>query len=111
MKKLIIAFGALLALFSMMSCIGGSQDNNQPTEQPTDSIESDTIEVSGLAIDGAKNSVALLVGTDTLIFDYPDLDADHRQGWVIGDSVTVRYYATESGDSVVTDVIKNDDIS
>lgn len=107
MKKLIIAFGALFAL-SMMSCIGGSQDNGLPTEQPTDSIESDTIEVSGLAIDGAKNSVALLVGTDTLIFDYPDLDVDHRQSWVIGDSVTVRYYATESGDSVVTDVIKND---
>ena len=108
MKKLIIAFGAMLAL-SFTACHTGSQDDGQTTDQPGDTIQQDTIqEVTGLAVDGAKNSIALLVGDDTLSYEYPDLDADHRDAWVIGDSVTVRFYATERGDSVVTDVIKSD---
>lgn len=103
---MVLAMSALLAV-SMMSCVSESQSEKETTEQPSELLEQeqDSIkEVTGVAVDGAKNSVALLVGEDTVTFDYPDLDVDHRQIWVIGDSVTVRYYVTESGDSI-TDVI------
>ncbi len=104
MKKLVIAFGALFAI-SFFSCTGNVQ------QEGDDSMEKDSIEnadtallVSGIAVDGAMNSVYLLVGEDTIEFDYPDLDSDHRASWEMGDSVTIRYYVTQDGDSV-TDVI------
>ena len=75
----------------MMSCIN---------EQVTDSLQ----EVTGVAIDGAMNSVYLKVGEDTIEFSYPDLDSEHRASWSINDTLTVRYYETADGDSV-TDVI------
>lgn len=103
---MLLAISALLAL-SMMSCVSESQPEKEKTEQPSELMEQeqDSIkEVTGVAVDGAKNSVALLVGEDTVTFDYPDLDIDHRQIWVIGDSVKIRYYVTENGDSI-TDVI------
>jgi len=106
MKKSVFAISAILAL-SMSSCIGDSQPAKQEAEQPDKALEQkqdSIIEVAGIALDGAKNSVELLVGEDTLTFEYPDLDVDHRQIWAIGDSVKVRYYVTESGDSI-TDVI------
>ena len=69
-------------------------------EQVTDSLQ----EVTGVAIDGAMNSVYLKVGEDTIEFSYPDLDSEHRASWSINDTLTVRYYETADGDSV-TDVI------
>ena len=106
MKKSVFAISAFLAL-AMTSCVGDSQPQAESDSQSSELLKQDQDsikEVSGLAVDGAKNSVALLVGEDTVIFDYPDLDVDHRQAWVIGDSVKVRYYVTQDGDSI-TDVI------
>ena len=106
MKKSVFALSAILA-FAMMSCVADSQPPTESDSQASELLEQeqDSIkEVTGLAVDGAKNSVALLVGEDTVIFDFPDLDVEHRQAWVIGDSVKVRYYVTEDGDSI-TDVI------
>ena len=90
MKKLVFALAALFAI-SMFSCTGGQQENN-----PSDNDSIDT--------DGANNSISLLVGGDTVSFEYPDLDRDHRDSWYINDTVTVRYYVTHDGDSV-TDVV------
>ena len=54
------------------------------------------------------NSVYLKVGEDTIEFTYPDLDTENRASWEINDTLTVRYYATEGGDSV-TQVINHAD--
>ncbi len=103
MKKLLIAFGVLAAI-SMMSCTGEVKQDVQP-EEKTDSIEQLEIqEVTGVAVDGAMNSVYLKIGEDTFEFSYPDLEGDHRDSWSINDTLTVRYYETTDGDSV-TEVI------
>ena len=103
MKKLLIAFG-MLAAISMMSCTGEVKQDVQP-EEKTDSIEQPEVqEVTGVAVDGAMNSVYLKIGEDTVEFSYPDLDGDHRDSWSINDTLTVRYYETTDGDSV-TEVI------
>ena len=103
MKKLLIAFG-MLAAISMMSCTREVKQDIQPEEQ-TDSIEQPEVqEVTGVAVDGAMNSVYLKIGEDTVEFSYPDLDGDHRDSWSINDTLTVRYYETADGDSV-TEVI------
>lgn len=106
---MVLAFGAMVAV-SLFSCTGEAQrDNNQVV---TDSVAVEQIdsltEVTGVAIDGAMNSVYLKVGEDTIEFSYPDLDAEHRASWEINDTLTVRYYATESGDSV-TQIINHED--
>lgn len=105
MRNLVYIFGLLVAL-TLFSCIdNGKQDNNPPVPQEDTTVNADTaILVTGVAIDGAMNSISLLVGDDTVFFSYPDLDNDHRASWDINDSVTIRYYVTENGDSV-TDVI------
>ena len=111
MRKLVYAFGALVAL-SLFSCIeNGTQ--NKSDDPATDSIapapdDQEPISVTGVAIDGAMNSISLLVGDDTVYFSYPDLDNDHRASWDINDSVTVHYYVTANGDSV-TEVINQAD--
>ncbi len=109
MRNLVLIFGALFAL-SMFSCIGDKEQNVQPEE--TDSIkniETDTaLLVTGVAIDGAMNSVFLKVGDDTIEFSYPDLDSEYRASWEIDDTLTIRYYVTENGDSV-TEVINDSD--
>lgn len=103
MKNLLIAFGVLAAI-SMMSCTGEVKQDVQPEEQ-TDSIEQPEVqEVTGVAVDGAMNSVYLKIGEDTVEFSYPDLEGDHRDSWSINDTLTVRYYETTDGDSV-TEVI------
>ncbi len=103
MKNLLIAFGVLAAI-SMMSCTGEVKQDVQPEEQ-TDSIEQPAMqEVTGVAVDGAMNSVYLKIGEDTVEFSYPDLDGEHRDSWSINDTLTVRYYETADGDSV-TEVI------
>ena len=94
----------MLAAISMMSCTGEVKQDVQPEEQ-TDSIEQPEVqEVTGVAVDGAMNSVYLKIGEDTVEFSYPDLEGDHRDSWSINDTLTVRYYETTDGDSV-TEVI------
>ena len=107
MKKLVFALAALFSI-SMFSCTGGQQENNPSDNDSIDTtvVVADTAihEVTGVAVDGANNSISLLVGGDTVSFEYPDLDRDHRDSWYINDTVTVRYYVTHDGDSV-TDVV------
>ena len=94
----------MLAAISMMSCTGEVKQDVQPEEQ-TDSIEQPEVqEVTGVAVDGAMNSVYLKIGEDTVEFSYPDLEGDYRDSWSINDTLTVRYYETADGDSV-TEVI------
>ena len=103
MKKLLLAL-ALLVTLAIASCVRETQPVNH--DDDLDDVEQvDSVNlVTGVAIDGAMNSVFLKVGDDTLQFSYPDLDSEHRDSWAINDTVTIRYCVTESGDSV-TDVI------
>ena len=109
MKSLVLAFGLLFAI-SLFSCTGETQQNDQQ-DAVADTIEqvADTaIEVTGVAVDGAMNSVYLKVGDDTVEFSYPDLDCEHRASWEINDTLTVHYFETENGDSV-TNIINHAD--
>ena len=106
MKKLLLIAFVTFVSISTISCTGEANQEEKQEVQP-DTIEQPVIqEVSGVAVDGAMNSVYLKVGDDTVEFSYPDLDGDHRDSWAINDSLTVRYYETADGDSVV-DVINN----
>lgn len=108
MKNLVFALGALFAI-SLFSCTESKQQDNNTPEVDSTVVENDTAQqVTGVAIDGATNSISLLVGKDTMSFEYPDLDSDHKDAWYINDTVTVRYYVTHDGDSV-TDVINEAD--
>ena len=104
MKKSLLMAG-LLAV-SMMSCISDNKQSQEEQMEPADieQVTDSLQEVTGVAIDGAMNSVYLKVGDDTIEFSYPDLDSEHRASWSINDTLTVRYYETAEGDSV-TDVI------
>ena len=82
--------------------------NNQHGDVPIEQVADTAIEVTGVAVDGAMNSVYLKVGDDTVEFSYPDLDSEHRASWEINDTLTVHYFQTESGDSV-TDIINHAD--
>lgn len=108
MKKLVLVLAVLAAMFTT-SCINESQGQTDTVIDDNDTIEqADSAQlVTGVAIDGAMNSVFLKVGDDTVQFSYPDLDNDHRASWAINDTVSVKYYVTENGDSV-TDVILGD---
>ena len=109
MKNLVLAFGVLFTL-SFFSCTNQAE-NATPDENDSTMAVQDTdtaMLVSGVAVDGAMNSVYLLVGDDTIEFSYPDLEAEQRASWEINDTLTVRYYATEGGDSV-TQVINHAD--
>ena len=104
MKKLVFAAGLLV--ISLTACVKDNKPSEDEQLEPAD-IEQldDTLqEVTGVAIDGAMNSVYLKVGDDTIEFSYPDLDSEHRASWSINDTLTVRYYETADGDSV-TEVI------
>lgn len=109
MKKLVLVFGALFFM-SLFSCVGESQQENEGNDSivPQVQVVDTAIQVTGVAVDGAMNSVYLKVGEDTIEFTYPDLDSDHRQSWEINDTLTVRYFETENGDSVI-DVINESD--
>lgn len=111
-KSLIIIIGALLAVVatSCESCSGPQGGVSQAMgDNDTTQMADSVLEVTGVAVDGAMNSVALLVGEDTVFFSYPELEAEHRGSWEIGDTVTVRYAQTQNGDSV-TDVICSSDV-
>ena len=90
----------------MMSCISDNKPSQEEQMEPADieQVTDSLQEITGVAIDGAMNSVYLKVGEDTIEFSYPDLDSEHRASWSINDTLTVRYYETADGDSV-TDVI------
>ena len=104
MKKLVFAAGLLV--ISLTACIKDSKPSEDEQLEPADIEQvTDTLqEITGVAIDGAMNSVYLKVGDDTIEFSYPDLDGEHRASWSINDTLTVRYYETADGDSV-TEVI------
>ena len=104
MKKLVFAAGLLV--ISLTACIKDSKPSEDEQLEPADIEQvTDTLqEITGVAIDGAMNSVYLKVGDDTIEFSYPDLDSEHRASWSINDTLTVRYYETADGDSV-TEVI------
>lgn len=112
MKYLVYIMGALLAI-AMASCTPEGQQEHgdeavvEDTAAVVEAVEA-PVEVTGVAIDGAMNSVYLKVGNDTIEFTYPDLDSEHRASWAINDTLTVRYIQTPSGDSV-TDVINHAD--
>ena len=86
----------------MMSCINDNKQSQEEQMEPADieQVTDSLQEVTGVAIDGAMNSVYLKVGDDTIEFSYPDLDSEHRASWSINDTLTVRYYETADGDSV-----------
>jgi hypothetical protein len=105
MKKLLIYVMGLLCALSFEACTADDNNQKKPVEPAEIEEVADSLqEVTGIAVDGAMNSVYLKVGEDTIEFVYPDLDSEHRASWSINDTLTVRYYETENGDSV-TDVI------
>ena len=107
MKKPVLTWIALFAI-ALTSCIDSGQSNQDETTVDTleQSVDS-AIQVTGVAIDGAMNSVYLKVGDDTIEFAYPDLEASHRDSWDINDTLTVEYYETMNGDSVTNIVNEN----
>ncbi len=109
MKKPVLTWIALFAI-ALTACIDSGQSDTQDTTTVDTTIEqsADTaMQVTGVAIDGAMNSVYLKVGDDTIEFAYPDLDASHRDSWDINDTLTVEYYPTENGDSVTSVINEN----
>ena len=108
MKKLVLALGVIVAI-STMSCINEGHQVNESDQVDSTTVESvpEVKEVTGIAIDGAMNSVYLKVGDDTIEFSYPDLDTDHRASWEINDTLTVQYFSTENGDSVTSIINEN----
>ena len=102
MKTLIFVFAVMCALPMFTSCIKDKPADNEQTDEFIDDTDTVMIqEVTGVAVDGAMNSVYLLVGNDTVEFAYPDLDSDVRDSWDINDTLTIKYVETQSGDSVV----------
>ena len=107
MKKSILALSAFAAILTM-SCTGQADKETQPV-QLADTVEQvEEQEITGVAVDGAMNSVYLKVGDDTIEFSYPDLEGENRASWAINDTLTVRYITTADGDSV-TAVINDTD--
>lgn len=103
MKRIVYISIAALAL-SIASCANDNADN---AETQNDSIidslmtegDSDALhEVTGVVIDGARRNIDLQVGDDTLNFE---LESSEDVSWEIGDTLTIRYYKRETGDSVV----------
>ena len=111
MKKLLLTLAVLPAL-AITSCTGCG------TQQPgdgSDTVAADTvvkqaivvdkapqaIEITGVAVDGAMNSIYIQVGNDTVEYSFPDLEQAKRASWTIGDTVTVVYVHTADGDSVI----------
>jgi hypothetical protein len=99
MRYLILLFGVMLSM-SFFACTGSGETGTVPEEDKDTTTVDTALQVTGVAIDGAMNSVYLKVGDDTVEFTYPDLDSDKRASWEINDTLTVRYYVTENGDSV-----------
>lgn len=102
MKKSIMAICALVAILTP-SCKGMTDKDQTQQQDSAEQVQPSTQEVqevTGVAVDGAMNSVFLKVGSDTIEFSYPDLNGDDRAPWAINDTLTVRYVTTADGDSV-----------
>ncbi len=98
-----------MAMLTAVSSCNGNSDKQTATTDTIDSTaitpnDSDSvISVTGIAIDGAMNSIFIKVASgDTLNFAYPDLDESKQATWVEGDTMTVRYLKVTNGpDSVI----------
>lgn len=103
MKKLIYITAALVAL-SFSACTGSADGTNDNVDtlamdSIVNTVDSSALqEVRGVIVDGARRSIDLKVGEDTMNFE---LESSSDVEWEIGDSLTVRYYMTQQGDSVV----------
>lgn len=101
---MILALGFLCA-FTMTSCAGhDEQQETKPDQIGTVDVQEtapDVKTVTGVAVDGAMNSVYLKVGDDTLDYSFPDLESENRASWDINDTLTIKYVVTEYGDSVI----------
>jgi len=97
-------------------CTGCISDNQQQASEERENLQPAPIEevaeanevqeVTGVAFDGAMNSIYLKVGDDTVAFSYPDLT--ERPAWEINDTVTVRYVETATGEDSVIQVRSHD---
>lgn len=103
MKRLVYISLALMSV-AFMACEGtstaGGEENDTIEVDSTENIIDSTAmqEVRGVVVDGARRSIDLQVGEDTMNFE---LESSSDVSWEIGDSLTVRYYMTQQGDSVV----------
>ena len=103
MRKLVYVFAALFFL-SVISCTGKAEKDVPDNDSDSIVIPDTTVtakQVTGVAIDGAMNSVYLKVGDDTLDYSFPDLESENRALWDINDTLTIKYVVTEYGDSVI----------
>ena len=108
MKKLIFVFAIMCVLPVFNSCIKDTGGDVDTDSVPEDTVIVDSTQlISGVAVDGAMNSVYLKVGNDTIEFSYPDLNSEDRDAWDINDSLTIKYVETQTGDSVIK-VINNE---
>lgn len=99
MKKLILIMLTIMSV-SLWSC--GKSDTN--AEQSDTIATTDTLEISGIAIDGAMNSVTIAASTgDTLSFSYPDLAPEKRYSWSTGDSITIKFVLIDD-EPIVTEL-------
>ena len=96
-----------IAAFMTHSCTDGGSCSRQTDATdsiacPTDStatadttLRADTIAepvervrtITGIAVDGGMNSIDMVVGKDTLSFDFPDLP--EHVTWTAGDTMTI----------------------
>ena len=104
MKRLVYITLALFAM-NLASCEGIADNGNDST----DSLEQDTTsavatnameEVTGVVVDGSRRNIYLQVGDSTYDFDLPQFEED--VSWEEGDTLTVTYRKSPSGDSVTS---------
>ena len=107
-----LATAALALALAMASCTGCGSHNADGTDTVAapDTVHRQAVVVdpaieqlatTGVAVDGAMNSIYIKVGNDTVEYSYPDLEQAKRASWSIGDTVTVVYAKTADGDSVI----------
>ena len=89
---------AMLMLASCDGIFGGSGEQTDTTSQPVDSTAiNKEVTVTGIAVDGSRRNIFMQVDDDTLDFELPP-ETDFS--WEIGDTITVKYFPTEYGDSI-----------
>ena len=99
-----LAATAVIAIIAQ-ACTDGCSCSRQEVT-PADSIAADSVPadsivrhdsvaqpqeptrtITGVAVDGGMNSIDLVVGKDTLSFDFPDLP--YHVTWTTGDTMTI----------------------
>lgn len=114
MKKILIPVLSIMAMLTAMPSCGNADKGSGSTTDTIDSAavaanDSDsTLSVTGIALDGAMNSVFIksLQNGDSLSFEYPDLDRKLVDSWEIGDTVTVKYVKTTIGGEPADSVLQ-----